>query len=241
MQLSTCDNMPINSIVIHPGQEYTPQNYYNSYASYQYGSYGQPAPHGQVVYYPYSVPENYRYPEEEYVTLHNSPGDSCSSTVCASVYYNVEGNNKPKCDCKKTECDRSTKRERLEFENNSDCVCKNSGHKCKSSDCCNCNKSICGSTRNSEYRCNKQKYDYESCKNDFCISRSEYDTRDCECGRNSCLENPVCKREKKKSRCSCSKCGCGEAKSDAILDSIRAVDELLKRLLLDVYDSCEYY
>lgn len=195
------------------------------------------------MYCPHYVPENYRYPEEEYVTLHNSPGDSCSSTVCASVYYNVEGNNKPKYDCKKTECDRSTKRERLEFEYNSDC--SNSGNKCKSSDCCSRNKSICGCTRNSECTCNKQKYDCESCRNDFCISRSEYDTRECECGRYSCLEKPVCKCEQKKSRCSSSKCGCGEpkcsGKSDAILDSIRAVDELLKRLLLDAYDSYEYY
>lgn len=94
------------------------------------------------MYHPQPVPENYGYPEK-YVTSHNSPSDSCSSTVCGSVYYNFEGNNKPKCDCRKSKCDCSTKREKQQYENNSGCMCKNSGNKRKNSDCCSCNKSNC--------------------------------------------------------------------------------------------------
>lgn len=183
------------------------------------------------MHYPYSVPLNIKYPEEEYATLHNNPGNSCSSTVCSSVYYSLEG-NEPKWDCIKSECDCSTKRTKSEFENNSGCIC-NSENKRKNSNC-NCNKSSCGC--NSESRRNKQKYDCESCRNDYCNSRSECVTRDCECGRYSDFEKPMhAKYEQKKSRCGSSKCGCDEPKycknSDAILDSLRVVDELLKQLL----------
>lgn len=221
LQPSIYENKPIDYIIICPGQENTPQN---SYSNYQYGSNGQPAPYTEVVYYPHPLPETYRYPKEECATLHNSPGESCSSTVCASVFYNFEGNNKPRCDCRKSECDCSIKREYLEYENNSGCMCKNSGNKHKSSDNCFRHKSSC----NSECRCNKQNYDCDSCQNDFCISRYECETLGDECGRCSCLEKPI------------RKCCFGEKKSheshDAILDGIKAIEGLLTMLL---YEACD--
>lgn len=241
-QECTCENIPISSIVINPGQEcvYTPDQYYNPYANYQYGGNIQPAPYGnREVYYPYPVPENFRYFEEEYESLqgYKNLGDSCSSTVSASVYYNLEDDNKPKYDCRKYECDCSTKRKNLDFGYNSNCGCENLGLLRKSSDCCSCSKSIYDS--NTECRCNKRKYDCDSCRNDCCISNSECEVVDCKC---DCFEKPIGKCQKNKCRCGSTECRCGKSKccekSDSIRDGIRAIDDLLKTLL-HAYDACD--